>query len=246
MKFDTKTTEQLKSYIYALIDPRYDNDKPFYIGKGIGNRVFNHLNCALEDETSTNAKYELIKEIKKSGSDVKHIIIRHGLTDKIALEIEAALLDFFNYQGYKLTNKVLGHNSLDNGLMNAKEIIGKYNAKKLDKLSDPAVIININKSYPKMKYKDDGVYEATKESWSMDKNRVKTIKYVLAEYQGLIVEVYKVHKWNPIDAMTAKGKYKLRWGFDGEIAEDIIRDKYVNKSIKDAKGKAQNPIRYTL
>jgi hypothetical protein len=202
--------------------------------------------CALDDETGSNNKYETIKDIKKSGKNVKHIIIRHGLSEKIALELEAAFLDFFNYQNQKLTNKVLGHNSLDNGLMSAKEIIGKYNAEKLDKLSDPAVIININKSYPKQKYQDDGVYKATKESWSMDKNRVKTIKYVLAEYQGLIVEVYTVHEWYPIDAVTKKGKYKKRWGFNGEVAEDKIRNKYINKSIKDAKGRSAQPIRYNL
>jgi len=71
----------------------------------------------------------------------------------------------------------------------------------------------------------------------MDKNRVKTIKYVLAEYQGLIVEVYTVHEWYPVDAVTKKGKYKQRWGFNGKVAEDSIRKKYINKSIKDAKGR---------
>ncbi len=245
MNFDTKTSEKLKSYVYALIDTRDNNNTPFYIGKGVGNRVFNHVACALEDETDSNNKYETIKDIKKSGKEVKHIIIRHGLTEKMALDIEASFLDFFNYQDHELTNKVLGHNSLDNGLMSAKEIIRKYNAEKLDKLSDPVVIININKSYPREKYKDDGVYIATKEAWPMDKNRLKSIKYVLSEYQGLIVEVYTVHDWYPVDAVTSTGKYRKRWGFNGAIAEDKIRNKYINKSIAKRRG-ASNPIRYSL
>ena len=244
MKFDIKTSEKLKSYVYALIDPR--NEKPFYIGKGIGNRVFNHVACALDDKSDTDNKYEMIKEIKNSGREVKHIIIRHGLTENMALDIEASLLDFFNYQGYELTNKVLGHNSLDNGLMSAKEIIGKYNAEKLDKLSDPVVIININKSYPKEKYNDDGIYRATKESWSMSENRIKSIEYVLSEYKGLIVEVFEVKNWYPVDAVTPKGKYRKRWGFNGIVAENWIRNKYIHKSISHSKGKSSIPFRYTL
>ncbi len=31
MEFDYKTSQELKSYVYALIDP--DDKKPFYIGK---------------------------------------------------------------------------------------------------------------------------------------------------------------------------------------------------------------------
>ncbi len=247
MNFDTKTSEKLKSYVYALIDTRDNNNTPFYIGKGVGNRVFNHVACALEDETDSNNKYETIKEIKKSGKEVKHIIIRHGLTEKMALDIEASFLDFFNYQGYSLTNKVLGHNSLDNGLMSAKEIIGKYNAEKLENIDNDTVIININTSYKEHKYEENGIYIATKEAWPMNKNRVKSINYVLSEYQGLIVEVYRVHDWYSVDAVMVTGRHRKRWGFNGAVAENGVRNKYINKSIAEYKKKgASFPIKYTL
>jgi len=51
--FDLSTIERLKYYVYALIDPR--NNKPFYIGKGKDNRIYNHVNNA-------------IKHIKKRGA----------------------------------------------------------------------------------------------------------------------------------------------------------------------------------
>lgn len=124
MTFDTKTQEELKSYVYALIDPR--DEKPFYIGKGKGNRVFSHVACALEDEVANN-KYDKIRDIKSSSSKVKHVIVRHGMTDKVAFEVESSLIDFIGYlDHFSLTNEVSGHHSIDSGLMTSVTYAGKY------------------------------------------------------------------------------------------------------------------------
>ncbi|MDD2962194.1 MAG: hypothetical protein PHR45_08985 [Muribaculaceae bacterium] len=47
-KSSDKTIEELKYYVYALIDPR--NGKIFYICKGYGNRVFQHCKLAAETD----------------------------------------------------------------------------------------------------------------------------------------------------------------------------------------------------
>lgn len=92
--FDEKTITSLKYYVYLLVDPC--TKEPFYVGKGLGNRVFNHVTNALNSEVITD-KYEVIRAIEHRGEKVKHIIVRHGLKEKIAFEIEAALIGTFKY-----------------------------------------------------------------------------------------------------------------------------------------------------
>src|SRR5690554_3327341 len=132
--FDQLTSEKLGYYVYALINP--NDNRPFYIGKGIGNRVFNHQNCAIKDDYS-NLKLDTIREIIESGKKVEHIIIRHGLTEKEAFEVEASLIDFGNKFGFGFSNIVLGHHSNEKGLMTADEIVRIHNAQPLTELTDP-------------------------------------------------------------------------------------------------------------
>lgn len=47
-RFSKGVTDKLGYYVYRLIDPR--NGQTFYVGKGKGNRVFDHVNDALKDE----------------------------------------------------------------------------------------------------------------------------------------------------------------------------------------------------
>lgn len=54
-------------YIYALIDPR--NNKPFYIGKGSGNRAEQHLK--FKDGNGNKHKDRVIKNILKNNLEVK-------------------------------------------------------------------------------------------------------------------------------------------------------------------------------
>jgi uncharacterized protein len=239
--FDEKTIQKLQYYVYALIDSR--NNKPFYLGKGKNNRVFDHIECALENPIASD-KYEKIREVVNAGSNIKHIIIKHGLTEKIAFQIESSLIDYSIYFGYKLTNEVLGRNSIENGLMSSDEIIRKYNAPKLESIDKGIVMININKTY-KRGSGVDGIYQATKESWVIDKNKISTIKYALAEYKGLIVEVFKTSNWYQVETLDKNGQPKIRWGFNGDMAQEDIRSKYVNTSVAHVKVRgAANPIRY--
>lgn len=90
-------------YVYALKDPRQKPAKPFYIGKGTGNRAWEH-----QAQIDDSEKGQQIKEILESGHRVIHTIIADNLTEQQALKIEAELIAAFGVRarGGLLTNKV--------------------------------------------------------------------------------------------------------------------------------------------
>ena len=239
-EFDQITQSKLGFYVYALIDPA--TNEPFYIGKGKGNRVFEHVIGAVKGIDESD-KIDKINAIRSFGENVRHVIIRHGLTEDVAFKIESALIDYSNYFGGKLTNEVLGHGSVKFGLMTASEIVSTYNAKPLKELHHNVIIININKSYERAKG-GVSIYESTKESWVIGKKRRATLEYALSEYRGIIIGVFKIHDWYQIKTADQRSN---RWGFNGEEADAVINALYLNKSVKHTKKRgAANPIRYKL
>jgi hypothetical protein len=255
--FDEKTRQELKYYVYMLLDPQ--EDIPFYVGKGIDNRVFNHMDCALTDIDTSTAKYDKIREIIQLGQTVKHVIVRHGLSESEAFQIEATLIDTLTYCGLGLSNQQSGHNSIEKGLMTSEEIMRLYNAQPLDEIGVDCVLININKTY-KRGNGSSPIYQATKETWFKIGNMLDR-KYVLSEYKGLIVEVFEVvGKWyekqrpkNKTVGKDDKGKKiqikidSVGYGFDGRVAPEEIRTLYINKSIAHKKIRGQaNPVRLKL
>ena len=99
MDFSQSTKEALGFYVYCLVDPR--DNRVFYIGKGKGNRVFDHVHCALEEDGS-NLKLETIRAIHANDKEVKHYIIRHKLTQDEAYKIESTLIDFLTYPAFNM------------------------------------------------------------------------------------------------------------------------------------------------
>ena len=241
--FDVNTQKALQFYVYCLIDPR--DNKVFYIGKGQKNRVFEHIKAADSSQNMDGVfpKLERINSIKNNNLQVRHVIVRHCLTEDQAFRIEATLIDFLGYLGEDLTNEVAGRHSIRFGVMHSDEIMRIYNAKPLSNLEHNAVIININKSYDSAKG-GANVYESTKESWVIAKPRRSMLEYALSEYRGIIVEVYKIHNWYQCPSDSNKPE---RWGFDGTVAIQEVRDLYINKSISHIKKQgASNPIRYNI
>lgn len=100
--------ELLGVYVYALRDPR--TQSIFYIGKGQGNRIFDHVWSAMGSKQEISevsqldpfevrtAKTARIRDIYAAGEAVDHLILRHQIrktddADETAYAIEQTLID---------------------------------------------------------------------------------------------------------------------------------------------------------
>ncbi len=230
--FSQSVIEKLNYYVYFLKDSK--NGEVFYVGKGLGNRVFEHLSCAIENSSSSD-KLDRIRAIYKAGAQVDHFILRHGLTESVAFEVEASLIDFLGLKN--LSNIQGGHKSDDFGLKTSGEISAMYEAEVL-KTDLPIILINLNKKFNRMMSRSD-LYETTRKSWVIGPRR-NAAKYVCSTYRGLTREVYEIKEWFPIE-----GNKKTRWGFVGEVAKEEIRAQLIYKSIESFfKKGAANPVKY--
>ncbi|MBF6568275.1 MAG: hypothetical protein IVW54_05285 [Candidatus Binataceae bacterium] len=243
MHFPAEVTKKLGYYVYRLIDPR--NGETFYVGKGKGDRVFQHARGALKlnggQEDKLDAKMPRIKEIAKAGLAVGHVIHRHGIeNERTAYEIEAAVIDA--YAG--LTNKARGHGN-DFGAAHVEEIITLYGAVPFV-ARHPLLLISIRNSYEQ---EDKSIYEAVRYAWRIDPRRALRHTYVLAHVNGLVVGVFKPERWikatkRNFPALT--GALPKRWGFEGEEAEDLVSRCYLRKRVPDQfrQRGAANPVRF--
>jgi hypothetical protein len=229
-EFSQAVCERMGYYVYVLKDPR--TDKVFYIGKGNANRIFQHILGAIISD-SQSEKLDLIREI---GADkVQHYVLRHGLTEDQSLEIESACIDLLGLDN--LSNAVKGHDSWERGLKTVDEVVQYYDAKVIT-ITEPTIIININKRYSRFMSEQD-LYDATRSAWVVGLKRNQA-QYAIAAYRGLVREVYRIESWNFVPI-------RKRWEFIGQVAEKDIRDKYINQSLDNyVKQGNQNPIKYTF
>jgi hypothetical protein len=225
----------LKSYVYVYIDPR--NGKPFYIGKGTGNRLFSHL----QDRSDTN-KAAQIAEIRHNGKEPRIEILRYGLSDSEARLVEAASIDLIGKA--KLTNRMSGYHEGSFGRITSQRVITMLTAKKV-KIQHKTILLTINRYYRSDMSREE-LYEVTRGIWVVGETRRNKVEYAMALYQGIILEVYRIKQWHPAGTLkyntrdTSHFKNSGRWEFSGSIAKDV-REEYIGFSVRKA---GQNPIRY--
>jgi hypothetical protein len=237
-RFSQTTIENLGCYVYALVNPI--TQEIFYIGKGTGDRVFQH-----EREDGGKEKYSIMEEIKMAGLEVGKLIIRRGLTEDQALHVEAAFLDLWPYQnaGKRLANIQGGRQSLDHGMLTVDEAEAFYAVEKMEKdeFRHNAVIININRSY----LKEGNIYDAVRGNWAVSAKGLERFPIAIAEYRGVFRAVFKIRNWQATAEISKRGKPRMRFtGLD--VSHEPEYQIYMRKLNGFKRHGQANPVQFVI
>ena len=225
-QFGELVSAKLKHYIYRLIDPR--NGETFYVGRGQGNRMFAHVAEATgpnSGEEQPDLKLQRIRAIKTSGFDVQHVVHRHGLDERLAREVEAALIDAFP----GIANKMGGYDP-ERGVMHADEIARVYEAPEAV-FQHRLLLLSVHHSSG-----ERDLYQSVRFAWRVTYERAKACEYVAAVRRRLIIGVYKADEWLPATQANFP-EFDLvedgRFGFRGTPAPDDIASAYCWKRVPE-------------
>lgn len=242
MKFSNTTCKRLGHYVYLYIDPR--DQRVFYVGKGLNNRCFSHLN-----DLKDTAKVQRIQELRKLDLEPIIEILRYGLTESEALQVESAAIDLLGLD--ELTNKVHGHGSSSVGRSGVDELNATLDAREVQiDQNHKVILININKNFVYGMSVHE-LYDATRCAWRVSPERHNP-EFAFSVFRGVVREVFTISGWLPGGTTMKSGDRdgrpiprEGRWEFVGQVAEPDIRKKYIGKSVSSYwKKGAQNPIMY--
>ncbi len=153
--------EPEKYYVYIYLDPRYKQDysykeikthyRPFYVGKGTGNRYLEHL---WESETTTKNSFKnnKIRKIRRLGLEPIIIKVLEHVAEFVAYDLETALIIHWGRikldPGGILTNRSIG--ATPGTLPRTEEWINKTRKKLLGRKLTPDHIAKIKQGKANM------------------------------------------------------------------------------------------------
>lgn len=226
-KIPPAVARKLGHYVYLYVNPL--DQQVFYVGKGKGGRALAHLDGSEERPVT-----KVVREIRAAGEEPRIEILAHGLPDgEAALQIEAAVIDLLGV--HNLANEVRGWRGVKYGRMPLSEVVAHYARRRAD-ISEPAILIRINKLY-RYGMTDVELYDATRSAWRVGKRRRDEARYAFSVFEGVVREVYQIAEWLPGGSTfnnRNRGKRAARvqrWEFVGTIAEDSMRQRYLNRYV---------------
>lgn len=107
-----------------------------------------------------------------------------------------------------------------------------------DDLEENIVVIKINKSYREGMSALE-LYDVTRGCWKRKIESVEKAEYAFSVVYGIVKEVYKVDRWFSADHIKRETIREVpehnagRIAFEGSVADESIRSKYIGKSVAD-------------
>lgn len=214
-----------------------DDEGPFYVGKGRGDRAFAHARDArdVQDHPELqSAKHARILSVKAAGGQVRVVILRHSIASSgQAYEVESATIDIINrLRPATLLNVVLGHHHAQHGVMPAEEVEVLYAAEPAPPLPVPVLLVSLNRLW-RPDLAEGELFEITRGWWKANGLRRDACQYVFGVHNGVVRSVYKPLVWrrrvkgDPGWEDDAPGKE--RWGFEGQPAPEMAQ--YLRTSV---------------
>jgi hypothetical protein len=202
--FSPETIKPINCYVYALVDPAISTSDPsryFYIGKGQGDRCFDHAREELAtSEFEQGLKLNRIREIReRTGKSPEVIIVAHGLDREQALRLEALLIAVIP----GLTNEVYGRRHADYWLR-AIELDARYSDPlPASQLQSNVLLVSLNgdpkknlPAFPLIENDPETVSERTLGNWVIGVDRARSVDFVVGVYAGLMRCVFEIEHRN--------------------------------------------------
>ena len=226
-KFSDSTLSVLNNgerrfYVYCLTDLK--KDKILYIGKGSGNRIFEHEQAARSQDGDIDVPArKAIAKCKKLG----RYIISYHLTEAEAQTAETTLIHFVkSVLGKKLKNKSAGCGA---GGIRAEALDDrfKFTPCPLDNLNPDGLVlaVKIHDAFDldtdeELDYRFDNQDDANLKSrtlgnWVIGKDAASKVKYIIGIHTGLqnaVVSAYEVDGFETLEE-TKNGKKQTRYRF---------------------------------
>ena len=227
-KFSDSTLSVLNNgerrfYVYCLTDLK--KDKILYIGKGCGNRIFEHEQAARSQDGDIDVPArKAIAKCKKLG---RHIISYH-LTEAEAQAAETALIHFVkSVVGKKFKNKSAGCGA---GGISAEALDDrfKFTPCPLDDLNPDGLVLAVKiqdaldldtdeeAEYSFDNQDDANLKSRTLGNWVIGKDVASKVKYVIGVHTGLqnaVVSAYEVDVFETMAEETKNGRTQTRYRF---------------------------------
>lgn len=237
-KFSDSTLSVLNNgerrfYVYCLTDLK--KDKILYIGKGCGNRIFEHEQAARSQDGDIDVPArKAIAKCKKLG----RYIISYHLTEIEAQAAETALIHFVkSVVDKKFKNKSAGCGA---GGISAEALDErfKFTPCPLDDLNPDGLVLAVKiqdaldlDTDEEADYRFDNQDDANLKSrtlgnWVIGKDAASKVKYIIGVHTGLqnaVVSAYEVDGFETMTEETKNGRKQTRYRFHTiSHSEDVL------------------------
>ena len=106
---------------------------------------------------------------------------------------------------------------------------------------EPTMILKVSRLYREGMSTEE-VYNITRQWWRVNSQRAQKMRYALGVAHGIVKEVFAIDSWR---CGGEEDECPGRWCFEGRVADESIRKRFVNKSVKHLFKKGEmSPIRY--